>query len=69
MNGSKKFDDYRIKFVVSLFVILFFLIPSVSTAATKADLAKFQRSISSMNDRRWLVARTSAITQFADLHS
>ncbi|MEE4600024.1 MAG: hypothetical protein V2J65_01980, partial [Desulfobacteraceae bacterium] len=45
MNGFKKFDDYRIKFVVSLFVILFFLIPSVSTAATKADLAKFQRSI------------------------
>lgn len=45
MNGFKKFEDYRIKFVVSSFIILFFFIPSVSTAATKADLAKFQRSI------------------------
>ncbi|MGD2016423.1 MAG: N-acetylmuramoyl-L-alanine amidase [Desulfobacterales bacterium] len=45
MNGFKKFDDFRIKFVVSFFVILFSLTPSVSTAAPKADLAKFQRSI------------------------
>jgi len=45
MKGSKKFDNYRIKFVVSLFIILFLHLPSVSTAATKADLPKFQRSI------------------------
>ncbi len=45
MNGFKKFDDYRIIFVVSLFVTLLFLIPSVSSAATQAELAKFQRSI------------------------
>ena len=45
MKGSKKFDNYRIKFVVSLFTILFFYLPSASTAATKADLPKFQRSI------------------------
>jgi len=45
MNGCRKFDNYRIIFVVSLFTILFFHLPAISTAATKADLRKFQRSI------------------------
>jgi len=50
MNGCTKFDDYRIIFVVSFFTILFLHLPSLSTAATGADLQKFQRSII---DSRW----------------
>jgi hypothetical protein len=45
MNGCKKLDDYRIIFVVSIITILFFHLPSISAAATSADLQKFQRSI------------------------
>jgi hypothetical protein len=45
MNGCRKFDNYRIIFVVSLFTILFFHLPAISTAANRADLRKFQRSI------------------------
>jgi len=45
MNGCKKLGNYRILFVVSLFTIAFFHLPSISTAAAKADLQKFQRSI------------------------
>ena len=71
MNGFKKFDDYRIKFVVSLFIILFLLIPSVSTAATKADLSKFQRSI--VDYRRQLNPRFKKIkraqTRYVIVHT
>jgi len=45
MNGCTKFDNYRIIFVVSLVTILFFHLPSLSTAANNADLQKFQHSI------------------------
>jgi hypothetical protein len=45
MNGCRKFDNYRIIFVVSLFTILFIHLPAISTAANRADLRKFQRSI------------------------
>ena len=45
MNGRKTFDNYRITLIVVLFIILLFHLPSESTAATKAELSKFQRSI------------------------
>ena len=45
MNGCIKFGNYRIIFVVSLFAILFFHLPSISTAATETDIQEFQRSI------------------------
>ena len=45
MNGCTKLGNFRIIFVVSLFTILFFHLPSISTAATRAELQKFQRSI------------------------
>jgi len=45
MNGCRKFANYRIIFVVSLSAILCFHLPAISTAATGADLQKFQRSI------------------------
>ena len=66
MNGFKKFDVYRIKFVVSLFIILCFLIPSVSTAATKANIAKFQRSI--VDYRRQLNPRFKKIKRAKTLY-
>ena len=50
MNGHTKIDNYRILFVVSIITILFLHLPSISTAATSADLQKFQRSII---DSRW----------------
>ncbi len=50
MNGCRKFKNNRIKFVVSLFTILFFHLPAISTTATGADLKKFQHSII---DYRW----------------
>ena len=50
MIDCRKVDNYRIKFVVSLFTILVFQLPSLSTAATRTDLQKFQRSII---DYRW----------------
>jgi hypothetical protein len=50
MNGCTKLGNFRIIFVVSLFTILFFHLPSISTAATRAELQKFQRSII---DYRW----------------
>ena len=45
MNGCTKFGNYRIIFLVSLFAILFFHLPSISTAATEKDIQEFQRSI------------------------
>lgn len=50
MNSCTKFGNYRIIFVVSLFAILFFYLPSSATAANIADLQKFQRTII---DYRW----------------
>ncbi|MDX2500803.1 MAG: N-acetylmuramoyl-L-alanine amidase, partial [Deltaproteobacteria bacterium] len=45
MNSCTKFGNYRIIFVVSLFAILFFYLPSSATAANIADLQKFQHTI------------------------
>ena len=50
MHGRTKIDIYRIIFVVSIISLLFFRLTSISTAATKADIQKFQRSII---DARW----------------
>ena len=50
MIGCRKFDNYRIPFVATLFTIFVFYLPSPSTAAAKTDLQKFQRSII---DYRW----------------
>ena len=50
MIGWRKFGDYRITFVASLFTIFVFYLPSLSTAAAKTDLQKFQRTII---DYRW----------------
>ena len=50
MNGRTKIDIYRIIFVVTIITLLFFRLTSISTAATKADIQKFQRSII---DSRW----------------
>ena len=45
MNGCKNRETYPIILVVTIINLVFFYLASLSTAATRADLDKFQRSI------------------------